>query len=112
MVVAIAWSTDPRPAIRLIDQTRLPHEEIYLDVRTVDALVTAIRDLAVRGAPALGAAGALGVAFGRGARGVGAGAVAVLGTNVLMMVGGAVAALGVQSLLLSRAGTRRRRALQ
>ncbi|MCO5308031.1 MAG: S-methyl-5-thioribose-1-phosphate isomerase [Austwickia sp.] len=62
MVVAIAWSTDPRPAIRLIDQTRLPHEEIYLDVRTVDALVTAIRDLAVRGAPALGAAGALGVA--------------------------------------------------
>ncbi len=63
MVVAIAWSTDPRPAIRLIDQTRLPHEEIYLDVRTVDALVTAIRDLAVRGAPALGAAGALGVAM-------------------------------------------------
>ncbi len=58
------------------------------------------------------AAAYLGVAIGLGELGEGAGAVAVLGTNVLMMVGGAVAALGVQSLLLSRAGTRRRRALQ
>ena len=47
--------------IILIDQTRLPREERQLRVTTVDELVDAISRLAVRGAPALGAAGALGV---------------------------------------------------
>lgn len=63
MVRAIEWREGPQPLIRLIDQTVLPHEERYLDVTTVDALVRAIDDLAVRGAPALGAAGGLGVAL-------------------------------------------------
>ncbi|PKQ18647.1 MAG: S-methyl-5-thioribose-1-phosphate isomerase [Actinobacteria bacterium HGW-Actinobacteria-8] len=63
MVLAIEWRDIDQPALRLIDQTALPHEERYLDVRTVDDLVQAINDLAVRGAPALGAAGALGVAM-------------------------------------------------
>lgn len=63
MVRAIEWRDDPRPMIRLIDQTALPHEERYLEVTTVDDLVAAIASLAVRGAPALGAAGALGVAL-------------------------------------------------
>ena len=49
--------------IRLIDQTRLPDELVVLHVTGVDALVDAIRSLAVRGAPALGVAGALGVAL-------------------------------------------------
>ncbi|MFN8079431.1 MAG: S-methyl-5-thioribose-1-phosphate isomerase [Kineosporiaceae bacterium] len=49
--------------IRLLDQTRLPHELIFLDVTGVDQLIEAIRRLAVRGAPALGVAGALGVAL-------------------------------------------------
>jgi methylthioribose-1-phosphate isomerase len=49
--------------IRLVDQSRLPGELVELDVRTVDALVEAISRLAVRGAPALGVAGALGVAL-------------------------------------------------
>ena len=57
---AIMWIGD---AIRLIDQTVLPEETRYLDVRDVDTLVEAIRRLAVRGAPALGAAGAYGVAL-------------------------------------------------
>lgn len=61
MVVAIEWRADPSPHIRLIDQTALPHQETYLQIDTVDALVDAIQTLAVRGAPALGAAGALGV---------------------------------------------------
>ncbi len=61
MVVAIEWVGAPEPHIRLIDQTVLPHEERYLKVTTVSVLVKAIQDLAVRGAPALGAAGALGV---------------------------------------------------
>jgi S-methyl-5-thioribose-1-phosphate isomerase len=45
----------------LLDQTRLPQEERILAITTVDELVDAIGRLAVRGAPALGAAGALGV---------------------------------------------------
>lgn len=61
MVLAVEWRDDERPCIRLIDQTVLPDQERYLDISTVDALVTAISTLAVRGAPALGAAGALGV---------------------------------------------------
>ena len=50
-------------AVRLIDQTALPAEERWLVITDPDALVDAIRRLAVRGAPALGAAGALGVAL-------------------------------------------------
>lgn len=49
--------------IRLIDQTRLPGTLAFLDVEHVDGLVDAIVRLAVRGAPALGVAGALGVAL-------------------------------------------------
>ncbi len=47
--------------IVLIDQTRLPQQERQLRITTVDELIDAIGRLAVRGAPALGAAGALGV---------------------------------------------------
>jgi methylthioribose-1-phosphate isomerase len=63
MVLAVEWLDDPRPTIRLIDQTLLPGTEQYLDVTTVDVLVDSIRRLVVRGAPALGATGALGVAL-------------------------------------------------
>lgn len=48
-------------AVVVIDQTALPHELRTLELTDVDELVDAIRRLAVRGAPALGAAGALGV---------------------------------------------------
>ncbi len=56
----IAWIG---AGIRLIDQTRLPASLAYLDIRDVDALIDAITRLAVRGAPALGVAGAFGVAL-------------------------------------------------
>jgi methylthioribose-1-phosphate isomerase len=63
--------TDPIPptiewrdgAVRLIDQRRLPGELVTIECRDVDSLCDAIRTLAVRGAPALGAAGALGIAL-------------------------------------------------
>lgn len=55
----IAWA-DGR--IALVDQTALPRVRV-VEVATVDALVDAIRGLVVRGAPALGVAGALGVAL-------------------------------------------------
>jgi len=59
-VRTIDWRSDE---IVIIDQTALPAEERVLYLRTVDELVDAIRRLAVRGAMALGVAGALGVAL-------------------------------------------------
>ena len=50
--------------IRLLDQTLLPREERYLDIYEVDELCSAIKKLAVRGAPAIGVAAAMGVALG------------------------------------------------
>ncbi|MET8147553.1 S-methyl-5-thioribose-1-phosphate isomerase [Actinoplanes sp. NPDC049668] len=50
-------------AIEIIDQTALPDELRVLRLATVAELVAAIRSLAVRGAPALGVAGAFGVAL-------------------------------------------------
>jgi methylthioribose-1-phosphate isomerase len=49
--------------IRLIDQTRLPDDLVVLRVTDLDTLIDAIERLAVRGAPALGVAGAMGVAL-------------------------------------------------
>ena len=50
-------------AIVTIDQTALPHQEIILRIDTVDGVIEAIKRLAIRGAPALGIAGAFGVAI-------------------------------------------------
>src|ERR1700759_4644281 len=50
-------------AIEIIDQTALPGELRILRLHTVPELVAAIQSLAVRGAPALGVAGAFGVAL-------------------------------------------------
>lgn len=52
----------PRSCLRLLDQTKLPEVEEYVDCDRVDQIVDAIQRLVVRGAPALGAVGALGVA--------------------------------------------------
>jgi len=51
------------PSVRLLDQTRLPVAIAFVDCLTVAELIDAIRRLVVRGAPALGAVGALGVAL-------------------------------------------------
>jgi methylthioribose-1-phosphate isomerase len=50
-------------AVEIIDQTVLPKEVRILRLHTVPALIAAIQSLAVRGAPALGVAGAFGVAL-------------------------------------------------
>lgn len=52
--------------ILIIDQTALPEREEVIELATVEELVDAIQRLAVRGAPALGVAGALGVALAAG----------------------------------------------
>jgi methylthioribose-1-phosphate isomerase len=56
----LAWR-DGR--IEALDQTALPHQVRTLHLTTVDELIDAITRLAIRGAPLLGAAGALGVAL-------------------------------------------------
>ncbi|MBM6404101.1 S-methyl-5-thioribose-1-phosphate isomerase [Phycicoccus sp. CSK15P-2] len=61
----ISWDDtggpDGRGVLRLLDQTLLPSRTEDRVVRDVDGLVAAIEELAVRGAPALGVAGAMGV---------------------------------------------------
>ncbi len=56
----LAWRDGHMEAL---DQTALPHQIRVLRISTVDQLVEAIGRLAIRGAPVLGAAGALGVAL-------------------------------------------------
>jgi len=51
------------PKVVLLDQRRLPDEEVELECTTVDELVEAIRTLAIRGAPAIGVAAAYGLAL-------------------------------------------------
>ena len=50
-----------RDGVRLIDQRRLPDEEVYVTCATAEATATAIRDMVVRGAPAIGITAAFGV---------------------------------------------------
>jgi len=50
--------------LRLLDQTRLPTEQAWLDCRDVDAVWGAIKRLSVRGAPAIGIAAAYGCVIG------------------------------------------------
>ena len=45
----------------MLDQTRLPIEEVMLRPKTVEAVFEAIKSLRVRGAPAIGIAGAYGL---------------------------------------------------
>ncbi|MFD9720389.1 S-methyl-5-thioribose-1-phosphate isomerase [Streptomyces sp. NPDC059076] len=60
----LRWDELPEgPVVVLLDQTRLPAEEIELVCTDVPALVQAITTLAVRGAPLLGITGAYGVAL-------------------------------------------------
>jgi methylthioribose-1-phosphate isomerase len=55
---AVLWQGD---RLRLLDQRRLPFEETYIECRSAAEVATAIHDLAVRGAPAIGIAAAWGV---------------------------------------------------
>ena len=57
------WWNDENSSVMLIDQTLLPTEYKVIEITEVSRLVDAIRRLEVRGAPALGVAGAFGVAL-------------------------------------------------
>lgn len=60
-IPTIEWRNN---AVRIIDQTKLPHKLVYIDCRDVKTLVSAIKKLKVRGAPALGVAAGFGVVLG------------------------------------------------
>lgn len=49
--------------VRLLDQRLLPHEVVYLDISDYHEMVIAIGDMVIRGAPAIGAAAAYGLAL-------------------------------------------------
>ena len=61
MVETIQWTGD---AAVMIDQRRLPLEESYVTCRTFEEVAEAIRNMTIRGAPAIGVAAAMGVALG------------------------------------------------
>ena len=66
MISTIAWVEKDREGharIRILDQTWLPQTEVFLELTGVPALSEAIQSLRIRGAPALGIAGAYGVAL-------------------------------------------------
>jgi methylthioribose-1-phosphate isomerase len=58
----IEWT--PADTVRLIDQRRLPREEVYVECRDFREVAEAIRTMQIRGAPAIGVAGAMGLALG------------------------------------------------
>ncbi len=61
VVPTVVWEDG---MVVMIDQRRLPAEEAYLRCRTHHEVAAAIRDMAIRGAPAIGVAAALGLAAG------------------------------------------------
>ncbi|MCC7174266.1 MAG: S-methyl-5-thioribose-1-phosphate isomerase [Bryobacterales bacterium] len=61
MVETIVW-TDA--GVVMIDQRRLPAEEVYVTCRDYKEVAEAIRSMVIRGAPAIGVAAAMGVALG------------------------------------------------
>ena len=61
MVETVQWT---EAGVVMIDQRRLPREQIFLTCRSYLEVAEAIRSMAVRGAPAIGVAAAMGVALG------------------------------------------------
>ena len=55
------WLDDDGITVKVVDQRQLPHAFIVADLTTVDAVVRAIREMLVRGAPLIGVTGAYGV---------------------------------------------------
>jgi methylthioribose-1-phosphate isomerase len=61
MFKTLEWTED---GVVMIDQRKLPGEELYPVFKTYQEVAQAIRDMVVRGAPAIGVAAAMGVALG------------------------------------------------
>jgi methylthioribose-1-phosphate isomerase len=61
MIETIQWTSD---GVVMIDQTRLPREEVYVTCTNYREVADAIRSMVIRGAPAIGVAAAMGIALG------------------------------------------------
>jgi methylthioribose-1-phosphate isomerase len=61
MIQTVEW-TDA--GVRFIDQTKLPTEETYVTCKTYEQVADVIRNMVVRGAPAIGVSAAMGIALG------------------------------------------------
>src|SRR5437868_2608107 len=57
----IEWTAE---GVVMLDQTRLPRETVFVTCRTYVEVADAIRNMVIRGAPAIGVAAAMGVALG------------------------------------------------
>jgi methylthioribose-1-phosphate isomerase len=61
MIQTLEWTDE---GVRFIDQTKLPTEEVYVNCKTDEQVADVIRNMVVRGAPAIGVAAAMGIALG------------------------------------------------
>ena len=61
MIQTLEWTSS---GVRFIDQTKLPTEETYVTCTTHQQVADVIRNMVVRGAPAIGVAAGMGVALG------------------------------------------------
>ena len=61
MIQTLEWTAH---GVVFIDQTKLPTEEVYVTCTTHQQVADAIRNMVVRGAPAIGVAAAMGIALG------------------------------------------------
>jgi methylthioribose-1-phosphate isomerase len=61
MIQTLEWTDH---GVRFLDQTKLPTEESYVTCKTHEQVADAIRNMVVRGAPAIGVAAGMGIALG------------------------------------------------
>jgi methylthioribose-1-phosphate isomerase len=61
MLPTIEWQSD---AVVMVDQRKLPGQEIYVHCKTAAEVAKAIKTMVIRGAPAIGVAAAMGIALG------------------------------------------------
>src|SRR5260370_1892386 len=61
MIQTLEWT---KSGVVFIDQTKLPTEEVYVTCTTHQQAADVIRNMVVRGAPAIGVAAAMGIALG------------------------------------------------
>ena len=61
MVDTIVWDQN---CVKILDQTKLPGQEVYLQIDNHQDLIAAIKRMSIRGAPALGVSGAFGMVLG------------------------------------------------
>lgn len=61
MIPTLEWTDE---GVRFLDQTRLPLEEVYVNTTSYQEVATVIRDMIVRGAPAIGVSAGMGMALG------------------------------------------------